>query len=92
MPFHDLLRLTEIAFRAPERALWAVPLLLALLLPWARRPPRRLLPLLLRATAALALLAILLDPVLPERAQVAGRLLVLSDVSPSLGASGVAAE
>ncbi len=90
--FKDLLRLPEIAFQAPERALWAAPLLLAILLPWVRRAPRRLLPMLLRASACLALLALLLEPVLPERLVAAGRLLVLADVSPSLGEAGVREE
>ena len=43
-----------------------------------------------RLTCA-ALLAVLLDPVVPERETVSGPLLVIADVSPSVGAEGIEA-
>lgn len=85
----EALRLPEVVFAAPGRLWLGVPLLLALLLPPLLRGSRRALPaLLVRALALGALLALLLEPRVEERQKVEGRLVVLGDVSPSVGDAG----
>jgi len=84
-------RLAEVSFREPQRLWFLLPLLLVLLLaPRARRARAGglALPFLLRLAALGALLLVLLEPEVPERVTVPGRLLVLADVSPSVGAPG----
>jgi Mg-chelatase subunit ChlD len=87
----ELLRLPEVVFAEPGRAWLGLPLLLALLLaPLLRRGAKaRALPALaLRALALAALLALLLEPRVEERETREGRLVVLADVSPSVGEPG----
>jgi len=85
----DLLRLPEVVFQAKERVWLAAPLLLALLLPLFLRRAHGAIPaLLLRALALAALLSLVLDPSIEEHEKVTGRLVVLADVSPSVGAPG----
>ena len=89
----ELLRLPEVAFGAQDRVWLAAPLLLALLLPLFLRRSRGAVPaLLLRALALTALVALLLEPKVLERERVQGSLLVLADVSPSVGDMGRARE
>jgi Mg-chelatase subunit ChlD len=85
----DLLRLPDVVFAAKDRAWLLLPLLLALLLPLLLRGARGALPaLLLRAIALAALLALLLEPGVEERERAQGSLVVLADVSPSVGEPG----
>ena len=89
----ELLRLPEVVFAARDRIWLAAPLLLALLLPLFLRRSRSAVPaLLLRALALLALVALLLEPQVLERDRVEGSLLVIADVSPSVGDMGRARE
>jgi Mg-chelatase subunit ChlD len=85
----ELARLPEVVFAAPGRVAIGAPLLLALLLaPLLRRARGALPALLVRAVALAALLALLLEPLVEERERVQGRLVVLADVSPSVGDGG----
>jgi len=87
----DLARLPEVSFQSPERLWFGAPLLVVLLLvPLARRARAgpAAAPFLLRALLLLALLAVLLEPVVPETRTQTGRLVVLADVSPSVGDAG----
>ncbi|HEX5137127.1 MAG TPA: VWA domain-containing protein [Planctomycetota bacterium] len=89
----DLLRLPEVVFAARERVWLLLPLLLALLLPLLLRRAHGALPaLVLRAVALAALLALLLEPGIRERGRAEGSLVVLADVSPSVGEPGRARE
>jgi len=89
----ELLRLPDVVFAARDRVWLAAPLLLALLLPLLLRRSRSALPaLLVRALALTALVALLLDPEVEDRERVEGKLLVLADVSPSVGDAGLATE
>ncbi|MHC4932207.1 MAG: VWA domain-containing protein [Planctomycetota bacterium] len=90
--FEQIARLLQVSFEAPERLWIAVPVLAVLLLaPLVGRARfrRSLIPFLLRAAALLALLVVVLEPKLPREETAAGRLLVLADVSPSVGESGL---
>ena len=87
----ELSRFGEVVFRSPERAWIVAPILIVLLLaPIMRRRRRRMAPItiVLRGLVMLALAAVLADPVLPERETLRGRVLVLADVSPSVGDRG----
>jgi Mg-chelatase subunit ChlD len=89
----DLLRVPDVVFGARDRVWLAAPLLLALLLPLFLRRSRSALPaLLLRTLALAALLSLLLEPQVLEREKVEGSLLVIADVSPSVGDAGRARE
>ncbi len=85
----ELYRLPDVVFAARDRAWLLGPLLLALLLPLFLRRSRSVAPaLLLRALALAALVALLLEPQVLERERVEGGLLVVADVSPSVGDAG----
>lgn len=89
----ELLRLPDVVFAAKDRAWLAGPLLLALLLPLFLRRSRSAVPaLLIRALALAALVSLLLEPQVLEREKVEGSLVVLADVSPSVGDAGRARE
>jgi len=89
----ELLRLPDVVFAARDRVWLAAPLLLALLLPLLLRRSTSAVPaLLVRALALAALVALLLEPEVNERERVEGKLLVLADVSPSVGDAGLARE
>lgn len=88
----DLGRIADVTFRAPERLWLGLPVLgVLVLVPLAQRvrAGNTLWPLVLRALALAALLAILLEPAVEEAQTRPGRLLVLADVSPSVGAEGL---
>ena len=87
----SLTRLPDGGFAHPERLWLALPVALVLLAaPLVRRRRLAPAPLVLRALVLLALIAVLLEPVsLSEREQT-GRLVILADVSPSMGAEGIA--
>jgi len=85
----ELFRVPEVSFRHPERALWAVPLLLVVVAAGRRaRAPATAL----RASLCLALLAVALDPVVSDAIVREGRTLVVADVSPSMGDEGLRGE
>jgi Mg-chelatase subunit ChlD len=88
----DISRIADVTFQAPERLWFGLPLLgVLVLVPLARRVRAgdALWPLGLRALALAALLAILLEPSVTDPQTRRGRLLVLADVSPSVGATGL---
>jgi len=93
MPLDGALsQLPNVAFDAPGRAWLALPALLILLAaPVARRGPRRsaLLPSILRALALAAVTAVLCEPYVVEKKEREGRVIVLADTSPSVGARGL---
>ena len=89
----NLAQTADVTFQAPQRLWFGLPLLgVLVLVPVARRvrAGRAIWPLGLRALALAALLAILLEPAVKEAQTRPGRLLVLADVSPSIGAAGLA--
>jgi len=87
----DLARIPEVVFLQPDRVWLGVALIvvLALVVLAARRKRGTghvaVWALLLRGLALAALVAVLMDPVISERKPREGRLLVLADVSPSMG-------
>jgi len=84
--------LPRVSFDAPERVWLAAPVLLVLLLaPLMYGGLRRgaWLPLAVRCLVLLALAAVVLEPTVEQEQTRKGRLLVLADVSPSIGASGL---
>jgi Ca-activated chloride channel family protein len=83
----ELLRVPEVSFLRPERALFVLAAVALVLL--VRRGARPLAAA-LRAVACAALLALLLEPVVPERTMREGAVLALVDVSPSMGEEGLA--
>ncbi|MHC4729675.1 MAG: VWA domain-containing protein, partial [Planctomycetota bacterium] len=88
----DLARTADVTFQAPQRLWLGLPLLgVLVLVPLARRVRAGDVawPLGLRALALAALLAILLEPAVKDAQTRRGRLLVLADVSPSIGAAGL---
>ncbi|MHC4971658.1 MAG: vWA domain-containing protein [Planctomycetota bacterium] len=88
----DLARTADVTFQAPERLWLGLPVLgVLVLVPLAQRVRAgdTLWPLGLRALALAALLAILLEPAVEDGQTRRGRLLVLADVSPSIGAAGL---
>jgi Mg-chelatase subunit ChlD len=88
----DLARTADVTFQAPERLWLGLPLLgVLVLVPLAQRVRAggTLWPLGLRALALAALLAILLEPTVEDAQTRQGRLLVLADVSPSIGTVGL---
>ncbi len=89
--FESFGRLADLRFAAPERLPLAIPILLVLLVaPWMRRGSGgRAVPVALRLLLAAMLFAVLLEPVVEEREWVEGSVLVLADVSSSVGTGGV---
>lgn len=88
----DLARTADVAFQAPQRLWLGLPVVgVLVLVPLAQRVRAgdALWPLALRALTLAALLAILLEPAVTEAQIRPGRLLVLADVSPSIGAAGL---
>ena len=87
----SLTRLPDGGFAHPERLWIAVPVVLVLLVaPLVRRRALSTGPLLLRGLLLLTLVAVLLEPQSRSVSKQTGRLIVLADVSPSMGANGIA--
>jgi len=84
--------LRGIRFDVPERAWLALPALAVLLVaPLLRRRAgrRALLPALLRAGGLAAIIAVLCEPFFIERGERPGAVVVVADVSPSVGERGL---
>ena len=86
-------QLRALEFVSPQRAWIAVPALLVVIVaPLLRRRARGpvALSLILRTAAIACLLAVLCEPYFVEHSERAGRVVAMTDVSPSVGEAGIA--